>query len=301
LGVALKIEIKILISASAAIGIIFFQNCAPPKLNQQSAFENIDLVQFSDMRLTNDQYNFFTQSAGSERIAGNAAIESNSDGTRKWGLWPKNAIGNVVIPVKFGPNITTTNISQFLSIANKWATNPVSGLATKLKFVKWSTQASFLYVAFANCGMSATMGYSVTQFQDSCRPGYANAHMNLISDFFTRIANGSKWAPHALDHELGHVIGFAHEHQRADRDKYIKIVWANIPSGQEGTYAVVSAYKSVNAYDFHSVMHYSSHYENDDCTKGAQRITYADGSYFESMCNAISPGDYSGLKTLYGL
>ncbi|XP_060132387.1 astacin-like metalloendopeptidase isoform X1 [Zootoca vivipara] len=57
-------------------------------------------------------------------------------------------------------------------------------------------------------------------------------------------------------HELMHVVGFWHEHSRADRDKYISISWDEILTGFE-----INFMKSWNTnmlvdYDYSSVMHY---------------------------------------------
>ncbi|XP_015790048.1 tolloid-like protein 1 [Tetranychus urticae] len=61
-------------------------------------------------------------------------------------------------------------------------------------------------------------------------------------------------------HELGHVVGFWHEHTRPDRDKHVEIVNNNIMSGQEYNFNKLSD-EEVNSlgltYDFDSIMHYA--------------------------------------------
>ena len=61
-------------------------------------------------------------------------------------------------------------------------------------------------------------------------------------------------------HELGHVIGFWHEHTRPDRDSFIKILWNNIRQDRYDNF-VKRQYIEIESfgrpYDFSSIMHYS--------------------------------------------
>ncbi|KAI5100082.1 bone morphogenetic protein 1 isoform X1 [Silurus meridionalis] len=62
-------------------------------------------------------------------------------------------------------------------------------------------------------------------------------------------------------HELGHVIGFWHEHTRPDRDAHVSIIKENIQPGQEYNFLKMGP-DEVNSlgetYDFDSIMHYST-------------------------------------------
>lgn len=61
-------------------------------------------------------------------------------------------------------------------------------------------------------------------------------------------------------HELGHVLGFFHEHQRPDRDEYIVINKDGINFDQAGdAFEKRGDYiNSLNVeYDYASIMHYS--------------------------------------------
>jgi Astacin (Peptidase family M12A) len=64
------------------------------------------------------------------------------------------------------------------------------------------------------------------------------------------------WMP---AHELGHVLGFFHEHSRWDRDKYVTIHYENIKEGRQSDYDWVPKTNwivSSTAYDYRSIMHY---------------------------------------------
>ncbi|GFR08263.1 tolloid-like protein 1 [Trichonephila clavata] len=61
-------------------------------------------------------------------------------------------------------------------------------------------------------------------------------------------------------HELGHVVGFWHEHTRPDRDKHVQIITRNIVAGQEYNFNKLTE-EEVNSlglnYDYESIMHYA--------------------------------------------
>ncbi|XP_017850119.1 dorsal-ventral patterning protein tolloid [Drosophila busckii] len=61
-------------------------------------------------------------------------------------------------------------------------------------------------------------------------------------------------------HELGHTIGFHHEHARGDRDKHIIINKSNIMRGQAYNFDVLSPDEfdePLLPYDYNSIMHYA--------------------------------------------
>lgn len=62
-------------------------------------------------------------------------------------------------------------------------------------------------------------------------------------------------------HELGHVVGFWHEHTRPDRDQHVQILNKNIMPGQEYNFNKLTK-DEVNslglAYDYDSILHYAT-------------------------------------------
>lgn len=81
-------------------------------------------------------------------------------------------------------------------------------------------------------------------------------------------------------HELGHAVGFWHEHTRPDRDRYVVILRDNIPNGQEHNFNKLTE-TDVNSldepYDHYSIMHYA-------------RNTYAQSKYKYTILPVKAPG-----------
>ena len=74
----------------------------------------------------------------------------------------------------------------------------------------------------------------------------------------------------AIYHELFHVIGMLHEHQRPDRDQYVTIDWNNIPRAlhkefkikKRGNTKPLYTYRGLGntmdfPYDYKTIMHYT--------------------------------------------
>ncbi|KAK1332826.1 hypothetical protein QTO34_006357 [Cnephaeus nilssonii] len=62
--------------------------------------------------------------------------------------------------------------------------------------------------------------------------------------------------PGIVLHELMHVLGFWHEHSRADRDRYIRVNWNEILPGFEINFIKSRSSNMLVPYDYASVLHY---------------------------------------------
>nr|XP_019553875.2 tolloid-like protein 1 [Aedes albopictus]XP_029726403.1 tolloid-like protein 1 [Aedes albopictus] len=81
-------------------------------------------------------------------------------------------------------------------------------------------------------------------------------------------------------HELGHVVGFWHEHTRPDREDHVVIEKHNIMVGQEYNFNKLTD-DEVNSlgqpYDYYSIMHYA-------------RNTFSKGTYLDTILPVDMPG-----------
>lgn len=102
-------------------------------------------------------------------------------------------------------------------------------------------------------------------------------------------------------HELGHAIGFFHEHSRYDRDDYIEVLSKNIRGGREGNFRKFSEGEADTlgyGYDYASIMHYSKRafstsYNNYTIRAKTPNIVFGDA-------RELSPLDILKANRLYG-
>ncbi|KAL5263560.1 hypothetical protein ACHWQZ_G008809 [Mnemiopsis leidyi] len=104
-----------------------------------------------------------------------------------------------------------------------------------------------------------------------------------------------------LIHELGHVIGFWHEHSRPDRDNYIKVISENLVSGAVRNFQKLPNYK-VNSfgklYDYESIMHYGPrHFSSNWKNTIETRLAAAQDEIGQR--NHLSLGDIEQARILY--
>ena len=110
--------------------------------------------------------------------------------------------------------------------------------------------------------------------------------MELFRNFdFNRVSLGDGCHGRGRSlHEFMHALGFLHEHQRADRDKYIDVHWENIKDSKLSQFTKLEFQVSNNQrYDPYSVMHYGP----DAFSKNGQKtITFKDPS---TLSGKLSP------------
>jgi len=104
-------------------------------------------------------------------------------------------------------------------------------------------------------------------------------------------------------HEIGHAVGFEHEHTRPDRDQHIEIKWDNIAPGSEHNFHVPThRVETHGEYDYESIMHYG---ENFFSSNGSATIVPLNGGAHNGAHNigqrvALSDGDIAAVASLYG-
>jgi len=100
-------------------------------------------------------------------------------------------------------------------------------------------------------------------------------------------------------HEMLHAPGFEHEHQRADRDAYVEILWDNIVDEGWSQFTKIGfAGRTLGTYDYDSVMHYHAKAFSKN---GGYTIVPKNGIPPERLGSrdGLSLGDIAAIRDLY--
>lgn len=114
----------------------------------------------------------------------------------------------------------------------------------RVAFVPRTSQAAFIqFTGRADAGNNTS--------QTGFKPG-VRVEINITAFWWRQ----GEWMP---AHELGHVLGFHHEHARWDRDAYVTIHYENIKPGRGADYDWIPKTNwlvNTTSYDYYSIMHY---------------------------------------------
>ncbi|XP_066549187.1 tolloid-like protein 2 isoform X1 [Amia ocellicauda] len=150
--------------------------------------------------------------------------------SRQERIWPGG-----VIPYVIGGNFTGTQRAIFKQAMRHWEK------FTCVTFIERTDEESFIVFTYRPCGCCSYVG----------RRGGGPQAISIGK-------NCDKFG--IVVHELGHVVGFWHEHTRPDRDHHVSIIRENIQPGQEYNFLKMEP-GEVNSlgetYDFDSIMHYA--------------------------------------------
>ncbi|XP_013379949.1 tolloid-like protein 2 [Lingula anatina] len=187
---------------------------------------------------------------------------------------PERLWNNATVPYVVGPNITAVMLATIHQAMAHWEEN------TCIRFVKRTTQKDYIEFAPGSCGCCSFVG----------RRGNGRQYVTL--------------SPHCtyygvVIHELGHVIGFWHEHSRPDRDQYITIVKDNIEISKQDNFQKKSIFEIDSLgqpYDYYSIMHYK---EKTFSKNGKVTIETIQPNIQIGQRVALSPGDIMQASLLY--
>jgi Astacin (Peptidase family M12A) len=210
--------------------------------------------------------------------------------------------GDMVIPLKSSAVRLTTQ-GNVITNFQKWpdATqipiiwDPALDFQAQQKILRSMAPWREIGVDFVNAGNVGHAVYITTthpqaqSWQCAARVGYQGAGVRSY------LWAGPNCRNRDLVHEWGHILGYFHEHQRADRDQYVTITSTSSSDAVKG--------QMYGGYDFGSIMHYDAFYRFNDGTVDYNRpwIFPKDGRALTSFGfnETLSADDIAMTRALY--
>ena len=102
-------------------------------------------------------------------------------------------------------------------------------------------------------------------------------------------------------HEIGHALGFYHEHQRPNRDEFVDVIWDNLDRSKRvrDDYKIIeTAHPLGSRYDYKSIMHYA---RDDNSINGNDTMIVKDDRFVDIIGRRHQPSavDYKQANLFY--
>jgi len=148
--------------------------------------------------------------------------------------YPKRLWRDGVIPFLIDDSYTGDQKATIIQAMRHWENS------TCLSLIERTTEKDFIFFHKGRCGCCSYVG----------RKGNGRQGISIGK-------NCDKFG--IVVHEIGHTVGFWHEHTRPDREEFVTIVNDNIKKGEEHNFLKLTS-TEINSrnepYDYGSIMHY---------------------------------------------
>jgi hypothetical protein len=101
-------------------------------------------------------------------------------------------------------------------------------------------------------------------------------------------------------HEIGHAVGLWHEQSREDRDRFVRINWANIAANMQHNFSQhIADGDDLGAYDYCSIMHYPATAFSTNGQPTIVPLQPIPTGCTMGQRSGLSAGDIAGVSTMY--
>ncbi|SEK39079.1 S-layer homology domain-containing protein [Aquimarina amphilecti] len=257
---------------SLVFSFVFFSSCD----NKQEELEEIGVEE--NVEVVGVEY--YGEKIYVEKVDGNYVMEGdilidldqNAKSSGKMGvLWP-----NGIIYYNIASDVSNSKRQIIFEAMNHWKDNTV------IKFQQRTSQNA--YVNFVDKGGCKSFIGRRGRMQELNVGGCFNKEL--------------------LIHELGHAVGLYHEHNKYDRDKYIRILWDNIDDNflSEAQYkknTTAPGRDFTIGVDFESVMIYRAGVTDHSIDITKPVMEKLDGTDWSYPPGTLSANDIRGVNLMY--
>jgi hypothetical protein len=172
---------------------------------------------------------------------GNSSVEITQSkvGIRPQGFYTFSTPkwNNGVIWYKFEENFPQDLRNKVIEGMNRWS--------SETGVVRFEEKTDWLTDFFTTIGLASKVIVRATNLINSNTNISGSATVGSHGGWQSYIILKYNADMRTVLHELGHVLGLSHEHQRGDRDEYVEVIWEEVPSSVKDQYEKIDLFRIV--------------------------------------------------------